>query len=148
MTLWWIFPLKLPPAAKQFTGNIWPRLLIASGRGWVLNDCSWWTCQIIYWVSATKSATKCSSAAGFLPYGVGGLRVRCHLLLTDEGEVDHRESRMIDLKDCEGVFAWFGPFTRNHASPAADRFFKWSQTDFKTDEFAFLPSYSHHTDVK
>lgn len=39
-----------------------------------------------------------------------------------EGEVDHSESRMIDLKDCEGVFTWFGPFMRNHASPAADRF--------------------------
>lgn len=32
-------PTAASPAAEQFTGNIWPCPLIASGLGWVLNDC-------------------------------------------------------------------------------------------------------------
>lgn len=32
-------PTKACPAAEQFTGNIWPCLLIAAGLGGVLHDC-------------------------------------------------------------------------------------------------------------
>lgn len=151
MTLWWIFPLTL--AAEQFTGNIWPCLLIASGLGvkWLLflsktAKLFTWDVNHLIWCSNKPEMLKCGSFRALLIAPKTIATRRCQLDVAYSYGINDRLIVVVWVTKqndwCEELcrcFWTFQPIYDNHACNAADHFSKWVRQLFHT--------LSHHTDI-
>lgn len=138
-------PTAASPAAEQFTGNIWPCPLIASGLGWVLNDCVL-LIKLPYYLFG-MSRPKHSNAE-FLHYLQHWTTTATRWFVRSMSPIPtgsmsdwsfgyEEGSRMIDLKDCEAVFACFSPFITHHTCIVTISH-NWSM---------IFPTFSYHTDM-